>query len=152
MPLSFHVEDVDTFARDGAEIFPRHFNELSLNRDKIPFGLDFDLYRHVEQQKMLHILTARLDGKIIGYVLSLVVTHHPHNKDAGPYSTTDMFYVLPEHRNGTGVKLLMENERRLKALGVKRMAISTKLKDAHLDLFSKLGFEATDLVFHKIFA
>lgn len=151
MPLTFQIEDVDSFARDAAEIFPRHFRELALNQEAIAFGLDFEIYREVEKKNVLQILTARLDGKIIGYVLSLVVKHHPHNKDAGPYSTTDMFYVLPEHRNGTGVRLLIENEKRLRELGVRRMAISTKLKNAHLDLFTQLGYQATDLVFNKVF-
>lgn len=150
MPLQFQIEDVDTFARDGAELFPRHFEELSLNQEAIPFGLDFDMYRQAEANKLTYILTARHEGRIIGYVVSLVAKHHPHNKDAGPYSTTDMFWVAPEHRNGTGVRLLLENERRLKNLGVRRMAISTKIKDAHLDLFGKLGFQATDIVFHKL--
>lgn len=152
MPLSFQIENFDTFLQDGAHIFPLHYAELSLNKDKIPFGLDSEMYHNAEKNQLLHILTARVDGRMIGYVVSLVAKHHPHNRDAGPYSTTDMFYVLPKHRNGTGVRLLMENERRLKALGVRRMGISTKLKDAHLDLFSKLGFEATDLLFHKVFA
>lgn len=152
MDLSFQIEDVNTFARDGAALFPRHFEELSLEQDKIPFGLDFDMYRQAEKNKLTYILTARLEGNIIGYVVSLVAKHHPHNKDAGMYSTTDMFWVSPEHRNGTGIRLLIENERRLKEMGVRRMAISTKLKDAHLDLFEKLGYRATDIVFHKVFA
>lgn len=152
MALSFQTEDFDTFLKDGAHIFPVHFEELSLNKEKIPFGLDSEMYHNCEENRMLHILTARLDGEMIGYVLSLVVKHHPHNRDAGPYSTTDMFYVKKEHRNGTGVRLLMENERRLKEMGVRRMSISTKLKNAHIDLFSKLGFSPTDLVFHKVLA
>lgn len=153
MPLSFQIEDVDTFARDGAGIFPRHFEELSLHKDKIKFGLDFDLYRKVEKEGLTHILTVRDDGKMIGYIVSLVVKHHPHNMDSGLYSTTDMFYVLPEYRatgRGIGVKMLIENERRLRELGVTRMSISTKLKDAHLEFFIKMGYEPTDLVFHKM--
>lgn len=151
MPVTFQIEDFDTFYRDGQHIFPVHFEELSLNKDKIPYGIDEEIYHTCERNRMLLILTARLDGRMIGYVLSLVVKHHPHNKDAGPYSTTDMFYILPEHRNGIGVRLLLENQRRLRQLGVRRMSISTKLKDSHLELFARLGFKATDMVFHKIF-
>lgn len=150
MRLTFQRESFDTFLQDGAALFPRHFEELSLHKDKVPFSLDADMYHRAEANQMLYILTMRLDGEMIGYIVSLVAKNHAHNKDAGPYSTTDMFYVAPEHRNGNGARLLMENERRLKALGVKRMAISTKLKDVHLDLFTSLKFQATDLVFHKI--
>ena len=148
--LRFQTESVDDFARDGAAIFPLHFEELSLNKDKIPYRLDLDWYRKIEEQKLLYILTARLDGKLVGYHLSMVMKHHIHNADAGAYATTDMFYVLPEHRNGIGVKLILEWKQRMIDMGVKRIAISTKLKDNHLELFQKLGFQATDLMFHQV--
>jgi ribosomal protein S18 acetylase RimI-like enzyme len=149
MPLTFQRECVDDFKRDSVALLPRHFEELSLHKDKVGFAMDFDMYHRAEKNRMLYILTARVDGQMVGYIISLVAKNHGHNRDAGPYSTTDMFWVAPECRNGTGAKMLMENERRLKALGVKRAAISSKLKDLHLELFTRLGWQATDMVFHK---
>lgn len=149
--IRFQSEDVHSFLRDGEKIFPLHFKELALNQEKIPLDMDFALYRDLYRKQLLHIVTARTEKEMVGYHLAIVVTHHPHNASAGPYATTDMFYILPEHRKGgTGAKLLIAAEVALTKLGVKRMAISTKLHSSQQKLFEALGWTATDLVFHKV--
>lgn len=150
--ITFQREMWETFWRDGQPIFPIHFKELALNQEKIPMDMDAEVYQKLEDRNVLHILTARKDSKLIGYHISLIVKSHPHNKNAGMYATTDMFYILPEYRKGgAGTRLLIAAEKAIQNLGVTRMALSTKLH--HLpnrELLEKLGWTATDIVFHKL--
>ena len=98
----------------------------------------------------MQVVSVRKDGELIGYHMGLIVTH-PHYKDAGLMSTTDMFYILPEHRKGgVGAKLIMAVEAAMRERGVVKAFISTKLHQNHTDLFEALGWEPTDTVFSKI--
>lgn len=149
--LTFQVEPYQNLLNEAQDIFKIHFEELALHKDKIAMGLDHECYLSMEAKGLLHVVTARKDGKLIGYYIGICLDHHPHNKDAGPVATTDMFYIVPSHRHGAGAKLLMMVEKTLRERGVKKASLSTKLH--HLTnraLLEALGWEATDLVFHKL--
>jgi GNAT superfamily N-acetyltransferase len=149
--ISCQVETWADIWRDGQEIFKIHYDELALHKEAMPLGLDNDAYADLERKGYLLVVAARRDGALIGYYMAIVVAHHPHNKDAGKVSTTDFFYILPsERRGGAGVKLLLAAMRELKRIGVKKASVSTKLKFSNRELFEKLGWEATDLVFQVI--
>ena len=146
--ITFQLEPWEYLIRDGQEIFVRHYEELSLEKDRVPLGMDFACYQDLENKGYLHVLTCRKDGKLIGYYIAIVIAHHPHYKDSGPMSTTDMFYILPEFRTGgTGAKLLMMAAKTLKERGVTKATISVKLKQDHTELLEKLGWIATDKIF-----
>jgi hypothetical protein len=148
--VSFQIEKWAQLIADGVEIFKRHYDELSLEKNRIPLGMDFSCYQDLEDKGYLHVLTCRKDGILIGYYIAIIIAHHPHYKDSGPMSTTDMFYILPEHRNGCGAKLLLMAEKTLKERGVAKATISVKLKQDHTELLEALGWSATDKVFQKV--
>lgn len=148
--ITFQVEKWKQLIADGQKIFIQHYDELSLEKDRVPLGMDFDLYQSIEDKGNLHVLTCRKDGELIGYYIAIIVNHHPHYKDSGPQSTTDMFYILPQYRNGCGVKLLIEAARTLTERGVKKAFIGIKLKQDHTELLESLGWTATDKVFTKL--
>lgn len=148
---TFQLEKWAVLIADGKEIFAKHYDELSLEKDRIPLGMDFDTYQDMENRGILHVLSCRKDGTLIGYYIAIVINHHPHYKTSGPVSTTDMFYILPEHRTGgCGARLLMMAEKTLRERGVHKAFISVKLKMDHSALLEKLGWTATDKVFAKI--
>jgi GNAT superfamily N-acetyltransferase len=149
--LSFQVETWADIWRDGQELFRQHYDELALHKDAMPMGLDNDFYSDLQARNYLLVVTARRDGRLIGYYMAIVINHHPHNKEGGKVSTTDFFYILPrERRGGAGVKLLKTSVDELKKQGVKKATISTKLKFSNRQLMEALGWEATDLVFQRI--
>ena len=149
--IAFAVEPYEHVLRDGQGIFKVHYDELALHKEQIPMGLDHDLYLQLEERGVLVTITARVDGNLVGYFLALVVSHHPHNKDAGPASTTDMFYILPAYRTGgIGTKLLMFAEQVLRDRGVAKATLSTKVKFSNRELLEALGWEHTDVVFQKV--
>jgi GNAT superfamily N-acetyltransferase len=149
--MTFQLERWDDFWRDGQEIFPIHFEELALHKDRIPLGMDDSLYRQMEAAGTLYVLTARVDWKLVGYYVAIIIPNHPHNKDAGKVSNCDMFYLLPEYRRGgNGAKLLIMAEKSLRKLGVTKASMSVKLHQNHANLLKALGWEPTDLVLQKI--
>jgi GNAT superfamily N-acetyltransferase len=151
--ITFQVEPFGNLIRDGQEIFKTHYEELALHKEAIPLGMDFDMYLDMEKMGVVHVLTARADEKLVGYYIALIVKNHPHNKDAGPAATTDMFYMLPSHRRGgAGAKLLVMAEKMLRDRGVKKATISTKVKFSNRELLEALGWEHTDVVFQKVLA
>jgi GNAT superfamily N-acetyltransferase len=150
--MHFALEKWAVLFRDGhKKLFPEHFDELAVHKEQIPLGMDDSLYQHIEDLGRLHVLTAREAGELVGYYVAIVIPNHPHNKDAGPCSTTDMFYMARAHRKGgSGAKLLMMAEKTLRERGVTKASISVKLHQNHGPLLEALGWEHTDLVFQKV--
>lgn len=146
---TFQVEKIATFVPDAHLLFPLHYKELALDQDQIKFGFDAGRYLQFEQEGKLHIVTVRSDGRLVGYFIAVIVPHL-HYKDAGLMAQTDMYYLLPEFRNGTGVKMLIEVERTLRQKGVTKFFISCKVHQDHSELFEKMGFAKTDVVFAKL--
>lgn len=148
--LTFSSENWASFSKDAISIFPIHWEELALDREKIPIGMDLGKYADLERNGVLNVVAVRDDGKLIGYHMALIVTH-PHYKDAGLMATTDMFYILPEHRKaGVGAKLIMAAESSLRERGVVKAFIGTKLHQSHEKLLEALGWKPTDMVFSKL--
>lgn len=151
--LSFQVETWPDLERDGQEIFKAHYNELALHKDVMPMGLDGAIYLELERLGRLLVITARKDGGLVGYYMAIMVAKHPHNRDGGPVSTTDFFYVLSEHRKGgVGARMLRYAFSELRKRGIVVASISVKwLREKELDwatlkMLVALGCEPTDLV------
>src|SRR5271163_2702093 len=92
--MQFVLEKWADFFRDAREVFAVHFDELALHKDKVPLGMDDALYQHLEDLGRLHVLAVRKEQSVIGYYIAIIIPNHPHNKDAGPVATCDMFYIL----------------------------------------------------------
>lgn len=149
---TFHVEKWATFHRDAHPLFDMHWKELALDQAKIPLGLDSARFQVLCDQGLLHIVTARKAGVVIGYFVAIVMPHL-HYKDAGLMAFTDMYFIRPGCRKGgCGVKLFTEAERTLRERGVVKAYLSTKVHQDHTQLFEKLGWRLSDKSFCKVLA
>lgn len=112
--------------------------------------VDEERYAAGEQQGQVHIVTARDEGKLVGYFIFFVISHM-HYKSSGPMGYVDMYYILKSHRaGGTGAKLLALAESSLKAMrGVSKIYLSCKIHQDHDALFQALGYRPTDRVYTK---
>jgi GNAT superfamily N-acetyltransferase len=141
---------VETWAdiwRDGQEIFKIHYDELALNKEHMPLGLDNDAYTKMELGGYLLVIAARRDGVLIGYVLASVIAHHPHNKNAGKVAAVDMFYIRPDQRHGgAGAKLLTFTKTEMKRIGVVDASISTKVHFENAQFMDLVWGKPTDVV------
>jgi GNAT superfamily N-acetyltransferase len=155
--LTTQVENWSVLEREAQEIFKVHYDELALHKEAMPMGLDGSIYLELERLGRLLVITARKSGTLVGYYMAIFIPKHPHNKDAGPVSTTDFFYILPEHRRGgAGAKLLSASLSELRRRGVTVASISIKYArelatgKRTWKLIESLGGEATDIVFQFV--
>lgn len=146
MPLTFQVENLETFKRDSVLLLPQHYEELALDKDRIKLGLQFSHYEKLESGNLLHIVTARDDGTLVGYFLSIIHIH-PHYELAGLMAASDMFYVHPNYRRGTIAKLFLFVQQEMKKRGVVKLYWSCKCHLSQRQLFECLGFRQSDEVY-----
>ena len=148
--ITFRVERWRDFVIDGQHLFSKHWEDVALDRDKIDLSVDNAKYEQLDDLGLLHIVTARKDGRLVGYFLGFLMIH-PHYKEAGLMAVTDIYYLLPEARSGgTGAKLFIEVEKSLKERGVVKAYLSCKIHQDHTKLFTRLGWKPTDITFSKI--
>jgi GNAT superfamily N-acetyltransferase len=107
---------------------------------------DAPLYEHLEAAGQLQILVAREAGRMVGYML-FIVRPHPHYADV-LCGFEDAYFLAPAHRKGwTGIRLIRESMRYLKARGVQRVFIHTKLSKDVGRALKFLGLAHTDEIY-----
>lgn len=149
--FDFNVESFEKWHEDAEWMFQAHYEELSLDKEKVALSLHCERYLELERAGMLHIVTVRLeDRKMVGYYLAMILPHM-HYKDAGDMAYTDMYFIHPEYRvGGIGAKLMIFVEETLRHRGVFKAYITTKFKLDLSTMFEALGWKATDKVFTKL--
>lgn len=148
--ITYQTEKLAAFFIDAKWLFPEHYEELALNKDKVKQKLDIPRYEHLEENNALHIATVRDDGKIVGYFVSFLMPHL-HYADAGTCGYCDMYFLLKPYRiGGIGVRLLCFVEKCMKELGVVKLYWSFKVHQDHKKIFEALGFKPSDMMYTKV--
>jgi len=147
--VTIQTEKWATFYLDGQAIFPQHHRELALHRQEIPLSIDEAKYELLDKTDMLLIVTARDEGRLVGYALWFIMPH-PHYAQAGPMALTDMYYVLPEYRRGTGLRLFAASEVEYTRRGCIKAITSCKAHQDHSKFLSAMGWTLSDLTFVKL--
>lgn len=136
------------FYESARALFPRHWKELALNQDRIKIDVDYEAYVNLEKLGRLMIVASREDDELTGYIIIFLMPHL-HYKSAGTMALTDMYYVVPEARSGTGLRLFVEMEKRLRGRKVTLAMTSCKVHEDHQQFFEKLGWVFSDKTFMK---
>lgn len=147
--MTFQRESWEDVGAEIAKLAPEHWRELAVDQQTIPLSLDVDRYTAFEKSGVLFVFTARNGFDLAGYYIAFLGPH-PHYKDSGVMAITDVYYVKPEFRRGTGALLFMQAEKALKGIGVTKAYLSCKIHQNHSALFEALGWKATDLMFTKV--
>ena len=131
------------------------WNELGRDKARVRLDPDWSSFAALDTSGALKIVTARLDGVLIGYVASLV-SYHLHYKST-MHATVNSYWLAPAHRQGwTGIHLLRRNEEELRRMGVVRVFLddSVFFKNARdrktRTLFRWMGYTATGVVYRKV--
>lgn len=133
-------------------LFDRLWAEVAVDKDKMKAACDEDMYAKLDAAKILHLVTARKDGILVGFFLAFVLPNG-HYKDAGLFGFTDMYFTLPEHRKGgLGAKLFLFMETTLRAKKVVKFVTSHKVLNDNSGMLKALGFKHTDQIFSKLLA
>jgi len=129
-------------------LFPLHWQELALNKDKVPLDPQYDVYFERERRGEMVFVTMREDGEPIGYFIGFVAPGL-HYKTCLT-CTMDIFYVHPDKRQGrAGIKLFKFVEDVLRKRGVDRWFVGSKCHADASALFKYLKFEQVEIYFSK---
>lgn len=141
--ITCQVEPFPPFLKEVKPILPIHWEELALHKEKVPLNPQYNVYLQRDAQGGVISVTAREDGKLIGYFVGFIAPGLHYQTCLT--CTMDIFYVHPDHRGGgTGYHLFKSAEKELKRRGVQRLFVGSKLhKDASW-LFEKLGYEEVE--------
>src|SRR5215469_12725938 len=103
--MTFQVERYSDVLPELKAIIGLHWEEIALLKDKIKLDPDYDRYLALEESGVLHVITIRENGELIGYHIAFVTPHMHYKGDLMCF--TDIFFLKKEYRKGlAGAKLL----------------------------------------------
>lgn len=148
--LTFQLETWREFFQEAKPLMQLHWEEIALDKKSIKLSLDEEKYQTMSDSGILHVLGVRFDDVLVGYYIAFLLPH-VHYKEAGLMAFTDIYFLLPECRKANnGALLFIEAEKSLKAKGVTKAYLSTKVHKDNSILFEKLGWTLSDKSFTKI--
>lgn len=142
MTYAFHLVNGHEFHPVLEPLYKLHYAEMQkrLEKDGHPIG-DYNpqLERYFSAMDSGELLTFIVvkDETVVGYS-NIWVTTDMHNSE--PIAQEDTVYMLPEHRNGAGRKLVKFILEFLGNLGVKRVNISPVTDLRVGKIWSRMGF------------
>jgi hypothetical protein len=149
--LVYAVERWETFGPDLPAIIYQHWREVALDIQDIPLDMNYARYAELDALDMLHIVTVRIRGNLIGYFVAFVMGHMHYQSTL--HAMVDLYYILPHFRRGTtALKLFGVAHRTLKARGVVKIASATKLHSG-LDmsrLFEYMDYRLTEKAYTRL--
>lgn len=112
-----------------------------------PANPQWETYRAMESLGLLHVFSAMIDGKLIGY-LSLLVATLP--RYGVPIVVSESYFVAKEHRKtGAGLRLLEAAEEKTRALGATVILVSAPIGGDLAKVLPRRGYVEGDTVFLK---
>ena len=138
--ITFHVEPLTERLDELKPLFPAHYAELALNKDKVPLDPQYEIYLERDRRGEVLFVAGREAGELIAYFVGFVAPGL-HYKTCLTL-TMDIFFVREDHRgNGAGIRLFKMVEAEAKRRGVQRMFAGSKLHQDASWLFERLGYE-----------
>ena len=147
--LTFLVEPYRSVIPEMSLRYPEHWEELALDKSSIPLAPDYAKYNAMADAGMLHVVTARSSGVLVGYFI-FVITPGLH------YVTTrmalyDIFYLRKPYRKGyNGMRFIQFAETSLREAGVDKMYVGVKLNNDFGKVFERLGFTPAERIYIKL--
>lgn len=146
--ITSHIEKFSENIEELKRLIPGHYEELALNRDKVPLSPQWNVYLAREKQGELLFTVLREAGEMVGYFIGFIAPGLHYSTCLT--CTMDIFYVRPENRkSGAGIQLFKSVEQELRRRGVHRWFMGSKMhKDASY-LFEKIGASPVETYYSK---
>jgi hypothetical protein len=144
---------VEKFNNDFSEIsnmLTIHYEELALNKDKVPLDPQWNLYDLHEQNDSLAYIALRESGELIGYVISIIAPGLHYKTCLTAHM--DILFVRPDKRDvaAKGALLLVDTlEKELRRRGVQRWFMGTKLHKDIGVIFKRRKFIPVEMTYTK---
>ena len=81
--MTYQVETVSEVIDEMETLNLLHWKEIATHKDIKKLNPDYDKYYTLESLGMLRIFTARYDGTLVGYFISLLSTQLQHSELIG---------------------------------------------------------------------
>lgn len=148
--LTFQVERLADVRAEAEPLLRRHWEEIALNKDKVPLDPDWPLIEHMDATGITIITTARRDGKLVGYVCDL--THGATGYRSLKVAENFVFWLDPAERGrGVGLRLLRAAEANAIERGCNKIVRHVKIKNPEAGrVLEALGYVATDIIYSKV--
>jgi len=144
--LTACVEPFPPFLDEVKPMLPRHWEELALNKDKVPLDPQYDEYIRRDAAGQILLIVMREAGKLAGYFVGFVAPGLHYRSCLT--LTLDIFWIAPEHRGQMGgVRLFKAVEVEAKRRGVDRMFVGSKCHKEASFLFERLGYERVEVYY-----
>lgn len=157
MSLTFQQERLSTAGEELDEILRREQFAYITEAPGIserPLCVNWSTLLHLEDADMLQIVTARDDGRMVGYVVHIIIPQHHHY--AMKMAVDDFYYMSASHRgSGMGKRMVLFAEAALRERGVDRVMYHERLvgdtaRAGNLArFFASLGFRRHETVWIK---
>lgn len=146
--MTCQVESFTERLGEFQPLFPLHWEELALNKDKVPLDPQYDVYVAREARGELLFVTLRELGTPVGYFIGFIAPGLHYRTCLT--CTMDIFYVHPAKRGGRGgIKLFKFVEKELRRRGVDRWFVGSKCHADASWLFEILGFDRAEVYYSK---
>lgn len=150
---SFNIENGAENYHELEPLYQKHYGEM---RNRLagqgisigPYNPRLDIYFPGFRAGHIVNYVIRLDGKPVGYG-NLYVTNDMHSGEK--IAQEDTIFVVKEHRNGVGRKLLKFILADLKARGVKRLNVTAMTDLRVVNLWQRMGFRPVAQAMSYIF-
>lgn len=144
--LTAQPEPFAPFLEEVKPMLDLHYEELALNRDKVPLSPQYEEYLRRDALGMVVTITLRNDGQLVGYWIGF--------KAPGLHYSTcltlhmDIFFVHPDYRDGSaGIKLFKAMEKEAKRQGVQRLFVGSKVHKDASRLFEALKYTKVETTY-----
>jgi GNAT superfamily N-acetyltransferase len=151
MNYTIQQENFKTTYQELEPLYRQHYAEMVERLAK--GGVEYSpynprLYEYGEScdKGSLRTFVLRCDGVACGYI-NVYITNDMHNHDL--IAQEDTIFVVKEHRNGVGKKLVRFGLDELKRRGVKRLLVSAMTDLRVAKLWGRMGFKevATQMMY-----
>jgi GNAT superfamily N-acetyltransferase len=146
MTITAQIEQLADCLEEMKPLFPAHWEELAIFKDKMPLDPQYNIYWTREQHDELVMATLRKDGELIGYWPTFIAPglHYGSTLTA----TMDILWIKPEHRgDGSGKVLFDCLKTELKRRGAKIWYAGSKNHKEIEWFLTMLGFEPVERYF-----
>jgi hypothetical protein len=147
--VTFQREMLFEVAGEVDDLLQCHYQELTLNKDRVKLKPMWAEYRILEELGRFVVFTARDGDNLVGYS-AFFVQQHLHYADLKT-AINDVLYLHPDYRQGrTGIRLLQHCEAALKADGVDKLCWHAKLDTALIPILHRLDYKTEEISLGKM--
>lgn len=146
----FKILTVDQITSDPAvvDLFHSHWYEIALNKDLMKLKPLLDKYYQLEDNGMLLIIGAYVDGELVGYSVNFL-NQHLHYADLWTCMNDIVFVDKAARKSGIGAALIRHTEELAKERGAQMMLWHVKENTSMAALLPNLGYGVQDIVLSK---